>query len=243
MVFGLNSPPNFIPLGNQYTTRILFECEDFLLAEKPEGIPVHETKDPNRLDFTRLLANHLQIPELRTVNRLDLGTSGIVLLGKNKDKNLELDQLLKSAEKTYIFLCDGIPIWKEYRMECFIKDGNKQVSIVRSGGKKAITEFTILDSDEKMNVSFGLAKILTGRRHQIRVMLSSLGFPVLGDTLYGKKEKGEKRMYLHAYRFSFTDLQGQNHMVETGLPSDWIVRMPSISKSQIPSANQIHYES
>ncbi|WP_108958477.1 RluA family pseudouridine synthase [Leptospira ellinghausenii] len=239
----MNSPPNFIPLGNQYTTRILFECEDFLLAEKPEGIPVHETKDPNRLDFTRLLANHLQIPELRTVNRLDLGTSGIVLLGKNKDKNLELDQLLKSAEKTYIFLCDGIPIKKEYRMECFIKDGNKQVSIVRSGGKKAITEFTILDSDEKMNVSFGLAKILTGRRHQIRVMLSSLGFPVLGDTLYGKKEKGEKRMYLHAYRFSFTDLQGQNHMVETGLPSDWIVRMPSISKSQIPSANQIHYES
>ncbi|MBL0954622.1 MAG: RNA pseudouridine synthase [Leptospira sp.] len=239
----MNSPPNFIPLGNQYTTRILFECEDFLLAEKPEGIPVHETKDPNRLDFTRLLANHLQIPELRTVNRLDLGTSGIVLLGKNKDKNLELDQLLKNAEKTYIFLSDGIPNWKEHRMECFIKDGNKQVNIVRSGGKKAITEFTILESDEKKNISFGLAKILTGRRHQIRVMLSSLGFPVLGDTLYGKKEKGEKRMYLHSFRFSFTDLQGQNHMVETGIPSDWMGRMPSISKSQIPMRNQIRYES
>ncbi|MCW7503625.1 RluA family pseudouridine synthase [Leptospira paudalimensis] len=239
----MNSPPNFILLGNQYTTRILFECEDFLLAEKPEGIPVHETKDPNRLDFTRLLANHLQIPELRTVNRLDLGTSGIVLLGKNKDKNLELDQLLKNAEKTYIFLSDGIPNWKEHRMECFIKDGNKQVSIVRSGGKKAITEFTILESDEKKNISFGLAKILTGRRHQIRVMLSSLGFPVLGDTLYGKKEKGEKRMYLHSFRFSFTDLQGQNHMVETGIPSDWMGRMPSISKSQIPMRNQIRYES
>lgn len=239
MVFGLNFLPNVIPLGNHYSTRILFDCEDFLLAEKPEGIPVHETKDPNRLDFTRLLANQLKIPELRTVNRLDLGTSGIVLLGKNKDKNLELDQLLKNAEKTYIFLCDGIPNWKEYLMECFIKDGNKQVSLVRSGGKKAITEFTILGSDEKMNVSFGLANILTGRRHQIRVMLSSLGFPVLGDTLYGKKESREKRMYLHAFRFSFTDLQGQNHMVDTGVPSDWFVRMPSISKSQIPKTNRL----
>ncbi|XDD45159.1 RluA family pseudouridine synthase [Leptospira sp. WS39.C2] len=226
----MNSPRKVINIGDRWTTKVLFECDDFLLAEKPEGIPVHETKDPNRLDFTRLLANHLQIPDLRTVNRLDLGTSGIVLFGKNKEKNLELDLLLKEADKTYIFISEGIPSWTEHRMECFLKDGNKQVSIVRSGGKKAITEFTIKQTDPKLNLSFGTAKILTGRRHQIRVMLSSLGFPVLGDGVYGKKDTNEKRMYLHSYSFSFTDFLGQKQMVETEIPVDWQKRMPSISK-------------
>lgn len=235
MVSTLSSLPKPIQLKGNFTTRIYFENEDFLLADKPEGIPVHETKDPNRLDFTRLLANHLHLPELRTINRLDLGTSGLVLLGKNKTKNLDLDNLLKEAEKKYIFICEGIPLWKEQRMECFIKDGNKQVNIVRSGGKKAITEFNILESDKKNNISFGLAKILTGRRHQIRVMLSNLGFPILGDQVYGKKESRERRMYLHAFRFSFTDFSGRKHMVETEVPADWMNRMPSITDAKIQS--------
>lgn len=239
MGFGLTSPPKLIPLKGNFTTRVYFECEDFLLADKPEGIPVHETKDPNRMDFTRLLANHLQIPELRTINRLDLGTSGIVFLGKNKTKNLELDQILKEAEKTYLFLCEGIPDWEKHRMECFLKDGNKQVSIVRSGGKKAITEFTILETNPKEKISFGLAKILTGRRHQIRVMLSSLGFPILGDKVYGKKESSEKRMYLHAFRFSFTDLEGQKHMVETELPIAFSKRMPTVTNFNFRETERI----
>lgn len=233
MDFGLNSPRRIIRLKGNRTTRILYECEDFLLAEKPEGIPVHETKDPNRIDFTRLLANHLNIPNLRTVNRLDLGTSGIVLLGKNQNKNSELDNLLKEAEKTYLFICEGIPEWNEYRMECFLKEGNKEVNVVRSGGKKAITEFSILQTDKKENICLGLAKILTGRRHQIRVMLSTLGFPILGDSLYGKQENQESRMYLHSFRFYFTDLLGEKQMVQTDVPIEWKSRMPSISNISI----------
>lgn len=233
MDFGLNSPRRIIRLKGNRTTRILYECEDFLLAEKPEGIPVHETKDPNRIDFTRLLANHLHIPNLRTVNRLDLGTSGIVLLGKNQNKNSELDNLLKEAEKTYLFICEGIPEWNEYRMECFLKEGNKEVNVVRSGGKKAITEFSILQTDKKENICLGLAKILTGRRHQIRVMLSTLGFPILGDSLYGKQENQESRMYLHSFRFYFTDLLGEKQMVQTDVPIEWKSRMPSISNISI----------
>ncbi|MGV3667615.1 MAG: RluA family pseudouridine synthase [Leptospira bouyouniensis] len=229
----MNSPRRIIRLKGNRTTRILYECEDFLLAEKPEGIPVHETKDPNRIDFTRLLANHLHIPNLRTVNRLDLGTSGIVLLGKNQNKNSELDNLLKEAEKTYLFICEGIPEWNEYRMECFLKEGNKEVNVVRSGGKKAITEFSILQTDKKENICLGLAKILTGRRHQIRVMLSTLGFPILGDSLYGKQENQESRMYLHSFRFYFTDLLGEKQMVQTDVPIEWKSRMPSISNISI----------
>ncbi|TGK52010.1 RNA pseudouridine synthase [Leptospira kanakyensis] len=220
-------PSKKIQITANLTTNILFECDEFLLAEKPAGIPVHETKDPNRLDFTRLLATKLGFPELRTANRLDLGTSGIVLLGKTIDKNKEIDALLKNSEKEYIFLCHGIPEWKEKRFECFIKDGNKEVKIVRSGGKKAITEFRILSTHTKENISFGMAKILTGRRHQIRVMLRELGFPVLGDPVYSltSETKKEKRMYLHSFRLCFTDFQGEKQWVETEIPEEFLARV------------------
>lgn len=227
MVFGLKSPRREIRLKGGYTTNILYECDEFLLAEKPAGLPVHETKDPNRKDFTRLLASYLHLPDLRTANRLDLGTSGIVLLGKNPDKNKEIDSLLADADKEYIFLCSGIPDWKEKRFECFLKDGNKEVQMVRSGGKKAITEFTILSQHPDENCSFGLAKILTGRRHQIRVMLRELGHAVLGDPVYShsETETEEKRMYLHSFRLCFTDFQGQKQWVETDIPKEFSTRV------------------
>lgn len=227
MVFGLKSPLRQIRLKGGFTTKILFECEEFLIAEKPEGLPVHETKDPNRKDFTRLLASYLHLQDLRTVNRLDLGTSGIVLLGKTQTKNKEIDSLLKEAEKEYIFLCIGIPDWKEKRFECFIRDGNKEVQIVRSGGKKAITEFRILSHFPEEGLTFGMAKILTGRRHQIRVMLKELGFPILGDPVYSDSQSGKKetRMYLHSFRLCFTDLQGKKQWVETEIPLEFSNRV------------------
>lgn len=227
MVFGLKSPLRQIRLKGGFTTKILFECEEFLIAEKPEGLPVHETKDPNRKDFTRLLASYLHLQDLRTVNRLDLGTSGIVLLGKTQTKNKEIDSLLKEAEKEYIFLCNGIPDWKEKRFECFIRDGNKEVQIVRSGGKKAITEFRILSHFPEEGLTFGMAKILTGRRHQIRVMLKELGFPILGDPVYSDSQSGKKetRMYLHSFRLCFTDLQGKKQWVETEIPLEFSNRV------------------
>ncbi|MCW7459278.1 RluA family pseudouridine synthase [Leptospira bandrabouensis] len=223
----MKSPLRQIRLKGGFTTKILFECEEFLIAEKPEGLPVHETKDPNRKDFTRLLASYLHLEDLRTVNRLDLGTSGIVLLGKTQTKNKEIDSLLKEAEKEYIFLCNGIPDWKEKRFECFIRDGNKEVQIVRSGGKKAITEFRILSHFPEEGLTFGMAKILTGRRHQIRVMLKELGFPILGDPVYSDSQSGKKetRMYLHSFRLCFTDLQGKKQWVETEIPLEFSNRV------------------
>lgn len=226
----MKSPRRQIRLKGGFTTNILYECDEFLLAEKPEGLPIHETKDPNRKDFTRLLAGYLNLPELRTANRLDLGTSGIVLLGKSSDKNKEIDSLLGEADKEYIFLCTGIPDWKEKRFECFLRDGNKEVGIVRSGGKKAITEFRILSHHPKENLSFGMAKILTGRRHQIRVMLRELGHPVLGDPVYVASEPTtkENRMYLHSFRLCFTDFQGEKQWVETEIPSEFSARVGQV---------------
>ncbi|MDZ4727455.1 MAG: RluA family pseudouridine synthase [Leptospira sp.] len=205
---------------------ILFENEFFLLANKPEGIPVHETKDPNRPDFTRYLINKYGYMELRTANRLDLGTSGIVVFGKDNSINKELDEALKNSIKEYLFLAIGIPDWKEIRHECFLKDGNKKVTVVRSGGKKAITDFTMLEYDVSKNIFLGQANLITGRRHQIRIALASSGFPILGDIVYGNKIEKFTRMFLHAYHITLV-WRGEKVDIKCPLPETFHHIFPS----------------
>ncbi|TGN18162.1 RluA family pseudouridine synthase [Leptospira idonii] len=218
-----------ISLEGGFSTEILWEDESFLIANKPSGLPVHETKDPKRPDFTRLVAKALHISHLRTVNRLDLGTSGIVLLGKEGADNSYLDGILSSGKKEYLFIAEGLPDWIQKRSECFLKDGNKRVSVVRSGGKKAITEFEVLIRDDAKLLFLGKANLITGRRHQIRIMISEEGFPILGDDVYGKeKADSEKRMYLHAWKFSFQGKDGKEVVIQSSLPKSFSERMQGI---------------
>jgi len=209
---------------------ILYEDEMLILADKPAGIPVHETKDPKRMDFTRYLQEKLGYSELRTINRLDLGTSGIIALGKNPEKNKEIDAIFKTAEKEYLLIGKGLPDWSENRFECFIKDGNKRVSLVRSGGKKAITIFNVLKTDKKQNLFLAKAKLLTGRRHQIRVSIASLGFPILGDVLYGEGNPKIQRMYLHSYHLKVLKNDGSEIDVKCSPPPDFLNLFPQLTE-------------
>ncbi len=201
MGYIVSYPSTEIELRGGFLSKILYENEIFYLVSKPADLPVHETKDPKRPDLTRLISEHLKTPVLRCVNRLDLGTSGIVMLGKPQANNQLLDVILSSAKKSYLFLAKGIPDWDQTRFECFLKDGNKKCSIVRSGGKKAITDFRVLKKGD--GIYLGQADLVTGRRHQIRISLSALGFPILGDIVYGDLDSKEERMFLHACSFQF----------------------------------------
>lgn len=218
----MSYPSTEIKLRDGFITKILYENESFYLISKPAGLPVHETKDPKRPDLTRLISEHLNSPILRCVNRLDLGTSGIVMLGKPNANNQVLDITLSSAKKIYRYLAKGIPDWDQTRFECFLKDGNKKCSIVRSGGKKAITDFQVLKKVD--GIYLGQAKLVTGRRHQIRISLSALGSPILGDTIYGDVETKETRMFLHAYSFQF-EWNSTSIEVIDPLPSIFDIRL------------------
>ncbi|WP_061223884.1 RluA family pseudouridine synthase [Leptospira weilii] len=166
--------------------RIFYETEYFLFAEKPPGIPVHATKDSKRENFSDILQKQLSLEYLRTVNRLDLDTSGLVFLCKNPDKNKEADRILKSSSKIYLCVSSGVIPEEHFLETCYIKDGNKKVRKVFSGGDKAVTEFLTLKRNPKEHYSVLLAKLHTGRRHQIRLHLSEKGFPIVGDFVYGK---------------------------------------------------------
>ncbi|MCB1158554.1 MAG: RNA pseudouridine synthase [Leptospiraceae bacterium] len=203
---------------------LLYRDEFLLFASKPPGIPVHETKDPNRNNFTSYLQKKYHIPYIRTLNRLDLDTSGIVAFGLSESLNREYDEILKKAEKEYILIVEGLVKEKQFRIESFLKDGNRRVKTVFSGGKKAITEFELLYSDSKKNYSVLRAKLITGRRHQIRIHIFEKGHPILGDRVYtGNTSAGKAyRQLLHAYQLKFKDLQEQVHKVIAPIPEDMI---------------------
>lgn len=199
----------------------------FLLAvEKPAGIPVHATFDPNRPNLEDLVRKQEKDPDLRLLHRLDRDTSGILLFCKEPSKNKDADIILADSEKTYLAVCIGIPKEKEFRVECFLKDGKGKVSSVRSGGKKAITDFTLLSYSKEKNISLVAAKLVTGRRHQIRFHLSSIGTPILGDETYGDPSVKSlvpkpKRFLLHSYLLKFKNEFEEDIKIVSELPTDF----------------------
>lgn len=207
-------------------TQILYRDETILIANKPAGIPVHETKDPKRENFTGLLQKELGLTYLRTANRLDLETSGIVVFGLKEDSNKEVDELLKEADKYYLAVVEGVSP-DEFKIESFLKDGNKRVTTVRSGGKKAITEFRTIYRDQKKGYSVVFARLVTGRRHQIRIHLFEKGFPILGDKVYtNRKNPLFSRSLLHAYELHFKNNKGESIVVKASIPKEFQEFLP-----------------
>jgi 23S rRNA pseudouridine1911/1915/1917 synthase len=207
------------------SSSILYKDDLILIANKPSGIPVHETKDPNRKDFTREIQEFLQLDYLRTANRLDLLTTGIVVFGLDPDQNIWIDRILQSSVKYYLVIVSGEILEDEFRVESFLKDGNKRVSTVRSGGKKAITKFRKLYFDLKRNETLVEAELVTGRRHQIRIHLSELGFPILGDPVYGNSAKilnktnvKNEQLYLHSWKLILGHEPYENLVIQVKPP-------------------------
>ncbi|AOP34548.1 RNA pseudouridine synthase [Leptospira tipperaryensis] len=210
--------------------RIFYKSDSFLFAEKPAGIPVHATKDSKRENFSDLLQNQLALPFLRTVNRLDLDTSGLVFFCTDPEKNKEADQILKTSTKIYLCIAVGIVSEDRFTENCYLKDGNKRVKKVFSGGDKAVTEFITLKRNPKENYSVLLAKLHTGRRHQIRFHLSEKGYPIVGDPVYGMSDKlslggkkipQSKRSLLHALGVSFQEKEGEEEQILCPPPADF----------------------
>lgn len=206
--------------------QILYRDETILIANKPAGIPVHETKDPKRENFTGILQKELGFSYLRTANRLDLETSGLVVFGLKEEANKEVDEILKEADKYYLAVVEGHSP-DEFRIESFLKDGNKRVTTVRSGGKKAITECKTIYRDIKKGYSIVYAKLVTGRRHQIRIHLFEKGFPIIGDKVYtNRKTPIASRCLLHAYELHFKNGNGESVTVKASIPKEFNGYLP-----------------
>jgi 23S rRNA pseudouridine1911/1915/1917 synthase len=206
---------------------ILYEDEDLLVVEKPSGLVVH----PAAGHFSDTLVNALvhKIKDLSMgfaeqrpgiVHRLDKDTSGILVVAKNDFSQAHLVQQFKERRihRIYYALVFGVPTKPKGRVESFLgrhpQERKKFCSLPQ--GKLAITHYQTLKVSPQ-GVSLLLCQLETGRTHQIRIHMSELGHPILGDNLYGglRRAKGLKsqalresvlslnRLALHAAELGF----------------------------------------
>ncbi|TYT24278.1 RluA family pseudouridine synthase [Dictyoglomus thermophilum] len=193
---------------------IVYEDDDIVIINKPKGMVVH----PAHGHYNDTLVNALlyRIKDLSgiggeirpgIVHRLDKDTTGLLIIAKNDVSHQRLSEQLKNRtlKRTYWAICEGEIPWEEKRVEAPLGRhpiDRKRMAIVPYG-KLAITNFKVLERFKGYTLIS--ADLETGRTHQIRVHISNLGFPILGDEVYGRIDKrfGVRGQLLHAKKISF----------------------------------------
>jgi len=185
---------------------ILFEDEDIIIFDKPAGIVSHPTKshlENTMLNYAQWIFEKKNIEsKVRFISRLDMDTSGIITIAKNAFSHYALSQgfLSDKIQKRYTaivsgdtsILSDSGTIAEKIEKS---EDGIKR--IISDNGQDAITHYKIVKRGEKYSVLELLLE--TGRTHQIRVHLSHLGLPIIGDELYGGDMSVMSRQALHCH--------------------------------------------
>ena len=196
---------------------IIYEDKDIIVVNKPKGMVVHPANgNPDGTLVNAIMAICKDSlsgigGELRPgiVHRLDKDTSGVLIVAKNDKAHINMSEQIKEhqVEKTYIALVRGIVKENEASISMPIgrSDKDRKKMAVKKNGKGAITHFKVLERFPKHNCTLLEIKIETGRTHQIRVHLSHIGYPVIGDEVYssGKNEWNVKGQCLHAKSLKF----------------------------------------
>lgn len=206
---------------------ILYEDDFLLVLNKPAFMLVHPTGRTTKGTLANYLAHHLQERgqggTIRPVHRLDRETSGCVIFAKDARSQFLLEQQLKekTLRRTYWALVKGVVTPPAGTIEAPIGPHPTQANrrAVQAQGQPAITHYrTIRNLGENSLLELTLA---TGRTHQIRVHLAHLGYPILGDSMYGIRVPWLSRQALHASRVSFHHLQDNREIsVDAPLPAD-----------------------
>ena len=196
---------------------IMYEDKDIIVVNKPKGMVVHPANgNPDGTLVNAIMAICKDSlsgigGEIRPgiVHRLDKDTSGVLIVAKNDKAHINMSEQIKNheVEKTYIALVKGIVKETEATINMPIgrstKDRKKMA--VTKNGKEAISHFKVIERFPKHNCTLLEVKIETGRTHQIRVHLSQIGYPIIGDAVYsnGKNEWNIEGQCLHANSLKF----------------------------------------
>ena len=244
--------PEDIPLD------ILFEDDDILVIDKQAGLVVHPAPGHNTGTLVNAILHHC--PNLKgiggvarpgIVHRLDQDTSGVMVVAKSQTAMTALARAFSShanLRKTYLAIVHNRPNPPEGHIENLIgrHSGNrKKMAIVQENGKLAITDYRTLKTTAKpigenvwepsAEISLVACEIQTGRTHQIRVHMASLGCPIVGDTAYGRKSADRsifpapERQMLHAMRLEIRHPATREQMTFTApIPDVFRQYMPEI---------------
>ena len=228
----INIPPLAAPtelLAEDIPLSIIYEDADLLVIDKPAGMTVHPAPGHYSGTLVNAILAHIPNPDAAEgvrpgiVHRLDKDTSGIILVAKNPVAHMKLAAQFKnrSITKLYQTLVRGHVKTEKGIIEAEIGRDPKvrQRMAVVAEGRPARTEYRVL----RHLGDYTLLEIkpLTGRTHQIRVHLAAIGFPVVGDSVYGSNSDFIKRQFLHAFKLGFRmPSSGEYREFISELPSD-----------------------
>ena len=209
---------------------IIYEDDDLLIINKPPFLLTHPTL--KKVDIT--LANGIVyyfndkykkklVP--RFVNRLDMNTSGLIVIAKNAFTQSFFQSENANIEKKYLAIAEGIIEDDHFIIEKNIyKDEDRLDRIIDERGQYAKTEFKVIERFNNIGVTLVECKLYTGRTHQIRVHLKSINHPIIGDSLYNPESKYNKivnRQMLHSYFLEFNHpTTGKRLKFDIGLYKD-----------------------
>jgi len=198
---------------------LVWHDEHLAVLDKPAGLTVHPCPScPDATLVHRLLAHFPQMARMEgrrpgIVHRLDKNTSGLMIVALNEESRLKLAKNFaqRAVEKEYLALAHGVPDSAKGDIQTPI--GRHPLQKIKmapvpenKGGRPAHSRYTVLYADPSKRFSLISVRIVTGRTHQIRVHMASLGHPLWGDVLYGPgvKHAPVPRQMLHAHKLSFT---------------------------------------
>lgn len=189
--------------------KIIYEDNDIIVVEKEEGILSisTDTKKTNERTVYKLLTDYIKSKDRKNrifiVHRLDKDTSGVMIFAKNEEiKNKLQDNWSEMViEREYAVIVEGIVKAKSGQIKSYLKENKAfttySVRSEKEGGKLAITNYKV--EKTKGKYTYLKANLETGRKNQIRVHMSDLGHPVIGDKKYGAGTNPIKRLGLHAH--------------------------------------------
>jgi len=221
--FFVKLQPKYDFLSAPSTLDIVYEDENILLADKKQGVLVH----PDKNEYTNTLIARIQHylykkgeydPENENsfrpalANRIDRNTGGIVIAAKNAEALRILCDKIKDREldKRYLTVVHGVPQKKTATLTGYLEKNEEQNRVYlknsrENGAKTVKTKYTVLDS--KNGLSLLEIELITGRTHQIRAHMASIGHPLLGEGKYGKSAKDKKmgfdKQALYSYSLNF----------------------------------------
>lgn len=227
VVFDLSEAGKDSTLPESMALDIIYEDEYFMAINKPAGILVHPTPNfptntlANGIKFY-LLSKNLDIP-IRFINRIDRDTSGLVVIAKSGVAHSAVAAQFneESSKKIYLAIAEGIFATVHGVIDNPIgtDEDNPIRRMVREDGQKCITEYEVLEQYERHALI--RLNLITGRTHQVRVHLSSIGHPLLGDKLYDGNMQYIQRQALHAYEMIFKHPYSNKEIkLQAELPQD-----------------------
>ena len=198
---------------------IIYEDKEILVVNKPSGMLTVSTPKEKEKTLFHEVSSYVKKsnPKAKVfiIHRLDKDTSGIVMFAKNQNVKYKYQNDWDSLvlKRGYVAVLDGIPEKKQAKVKSYLKE-TKTLMVYSSndkkGGKLAITNYKVVKSNNKYSLVD--IEIKTGRKNQIRVHMSDIDTPIVGDKKYGNKKSHFKRLMLHAYNLEIINPKTKRKM-------------------------------